>query len=276
MRGDKSVIYTPDILIKTRKALNYSTDLLLKDINEITFDVDINVLGRFWSQYKMGISLTYNAAAYGMSLRLVRPYGPNDTIINTLYHSWIDQLNKVSMKMDNSVLANRIEYATGLELDTRWGLVLDLPRMTSEQDDNYRKRLQAATKILTGCGTKANCEEILSFLVDEPDSARIEQGEPGNVRIYWDTDSACRRGKELSTLVNLLIPKMLAAGIEYTIYHPFKDYEMGMFLLGSGFSHYNTDLLLRKLNLDCSWTMRTRVVLKQLLDYQIDLLILKI
>jgi len=44
MRGDKSVIYTPDILIKTRKALNYSTDLLLKDINEITFDVDINVL----------------------------------------------------------------------------------------------------------------------------------------------------------------------------------------------------------------------------------------
>jgi len=67
-------------------------------------------------------------------------------VINTLYHSWIDQLNKVSMRMDNMVLANRVEYATGLELDNRWGKVLDLPRLLDETDSNYRKRLQADYK----------------------------------------------------------------------------------------------------------------------------------
>jgi hypothetical protein len=276
MRAANAAIYTPDIVIKKVQALGYDTSMLLKQIYETSFDIDSRLLGRFWAQYKMGISLTYNAAAYGMTLRLVRPYGPNDTVINTLYHSWIDQLNKVSMRMDNMVLANRIEYARNVELDNRWGKVLDLPRLIDESDDHYRKRLQAATKILTGCGTKANCEEILSFLVDHPDSANIVQGKPGKVRIYWNTDEACRRGKELDDLVNRLVPKMLAAGIEYTIYHPFIDYQMGMALIGPIYAHYDMDMLLKKLNLDSSWTMRTRIVLQQASDYEMDLLLKKI
>jgi len=276
MRAANAAIYTPDIVIKKVQALGYDTSVLLKQVYETSFDIDSTLLGRFWAQYKMGISLTYNAAAYGMTLRLVRPYGPNDTVINTLYHSWIDQLNKVSMRMDNMVLANRIEYARNVELDNRWGKVLDLPRLIDESDDHYRKRLQAATKILTGCGTKANCEEVLSFLVDHPDSANIVQGKPGKVRIYWTTDEACRRGKELDDLVNRLVPKMLAAGIEYTIYHPFIDYQMGLALIGPIFAHYDMDMLLKKLNLDSSWTMRTRIVLQQASDYEMDLLQKKI
>lgn len=276
MRAANAAIYTPDIVIKKVQALDYDTSLLLKQVYETSFDIDSTLLGRFWAQYKMGISLTYNAAAYGMTLRLVRPYGPNDTVINTLYHSWIDQLNKVSMRMDNMVLANRIEYARNVELDNRWGKVLDLPRLIDESDDHYRKRLQAATKILTGCGTKANCEEILSFLVDHPNSANIVQGKPGKVRIYWTTDEACRRGKELDDLVNRLVPKMLAAGIEYTIYHPFIDYQMGMALIGPIYAHYDMDMLLKKLNLDSSWTMRTRIVLQRASDYEMDLLQKKI
>ncbi len=273
MRASNSAIYTPDIIMKKVQTLGYNASLLLKEVNETSFDMDTRLLGRFWAQYKMGINLTYNAAGYSMGLRLVRPYGPTDTVINTLYHSWIDQLNKVSMKMDNMVLANRIEYAIDQELDNRWGKVLDLPRMLDETDTHYRKRLQAATKILTGCGTKASCEDILSFLVDQPDTARIEQGEPGKIRIYWDTDEACRKGKELDSLISMLMPKMLAAGVEYTIYHPFIDYHMGMSIIGPAFAHYNMDLLLKKLNLDCSWTMRTRIVLQQNLDLQMDLLL---
>ncbi len=276
MRAANAAIYTPDIVIKKVQALGYDTSMLLKQVYETSFDIDSKLLGRFWAQYKMGISLTYSAAAYGMTLRLVRPYGPNDTVINTLYHSWIDQLNKVSMRMDNMVLANRIEYARNVELNNRWGKVLDLPRLIDESDDHYRKRLQAATKILTGCGTKANCEEVLSFLVDHPDSANIVQGKPGKVRIYWTTDEACRRGKELDDLVNRLVPKMLAAGIEYTIYHPFIDYQMGMALIGPIYAHYEMDMLLKKLNLDSSWTMRTRIVLQQASDYEMDLLQKKI
>lgn len=276
MRAANAAIYTPDIVIKKVQALGYDTSVLLKQVCETSYDIDSKLLGRFWAQYKIGISLTYNAAAYGMTLRLVRPYGPNDTVINTLYHSWIDQLNKVSMRMDNMVLANRIEYARNVELDNRWGKVLDLPRLINESDDHYRKRLQAATKILTGCGTKANCEEVLSFLVDHPDSANIVQDKPGKVRIYWTTDEACRRGKELDDLVSRLVPKMLAAGIEYTIYHPFIDYQTGMALIGPIYAHYEMDMLLKRLNLDSSWTMRTRIVLQQASDYEMDLLQKKI
>lgn len=272
-RSSHSAIYTPDIIVKKPQTLDYDASLLLKKIDETSFDINTRLLGRFWSQYKIGINLTYNAAGYGMALRLVKPYGPNDTVINTLYHSWIDQLNQVSMRMDSMVLANRVEYATGLELDNRWGKILDLPRLLDEGDTQYRKRLQAATKILTGCGTKPNCEEVLSFLVDHPDSANIVQDKPGKIRIYWKTDEACRRGKELEDLINRILPKMVAGGVQYTVYHPFTDYQMGLYVIGPIFAHYNMDLLLQKQGLDLSWTMRTRLVLQQTLDYETDLLL---
>lgn len=275
MRAANAAIYTPDIIIKKVQELSYDTNMLLKQVNEISHDIDARLLGRFWAQYQMGISLIYNAAGYGMTMRLVRPYGPGDTVINTLYHSWIDQLNKVSMKMDSMVLANRIDYARELELDNRWGKVLDLPRMIDETDDHYRKRLQAATKILTGCGTKANCEEVLSFLVDYPDSANIVQDEPGKVRIYWTTDEACRKAKELESLINRVLPKMVAGGVQYTVYHPFIDYQMGISLIGPIYAHYDMGMLLQKQNLDHSWTMWTTLVLQQSLTHDMDLILKK-
>ena len=275
MRAVSTAIYTPDIVIRKVQELGYDAGFLLKDVNETTFDIDARLLGRFWSQYTMGLSLIYNAAGYSIGMRLVKPYGPNDTVINTLYHSWIDQLNKISMKMDNMVLANRVEYATGLELDNRWGKILDLPRLLDETDTNYRKRLQAATKILTGCGTKANCEEVLSFLVDIPDSASIVQDAPGKIRIYWTTDEACRKAKELESLINRVLPKMVAGGVQYTVYHPFIDYQMGMSLIGPIYAHYDMGMLLQKQNLDHSWTMRTTVVLQQSLTHDMDLILKK-
>jgi hypothetical protein len=129
-------------------------------------------------------------------------------------------------------LLGKIEYSSNTDLDNIWGKVYEQPRLASESDDDYKKRLQVYIKQLTGCGTKANCEQIISTLVERPNACRIDTYWPAFARIYITDALASSRARTRATLISYIIPKMLASGVDWQFYNNFYELDAYIALLG--------------------------------------------
>jgi hypothetical protein len=276
VKGTGVAIYTPDMLLKKIMDLTYQANMILAKPFDEEILMSLLLKKVKTCSYTMDLRLPKNSVTYGASLRVIKPYGPTDTVINTLYHSWVDQFDKIDQKLQLLQIANRIDWAESSALDDRWGTLMDLPRMTGESDESYRKRLSAYVQVLTGCGTKANVESILDFLVDEVGVSRVVQGPPGKIRVYFDSDTAVRTAKEREALINNLMPKMIATGIEYQVYYPFLDYHASMLLKGPKDKTYGADMLLSKADVDFYYYMRLILVSPGDAEYEADMLLRKL
>ncbi|MCX8208001.1 MAG: hypothetical protein N3G75_09295, partial [Methanothrix sp.] len=133
--------------------------------------------------------------SYSAGIRIVNPNiisPPNVTVIDTLLKSYIDQLDKVQRLLQLMHLRHRLDLASDNDLDEVWGRAFLLERYSDEPDDVYRKRIQLHILTILASGTKPGCEEVLSYLVDDPGSVRVESEWPATVRVHFDSDKAVR------------------------------------------------------------------------------------
>jgi hypothetical protein len=127
----------------------------------------------------------------------------------------------------------KIEFASSTNLDSIWGRVYERPRKANESDPNYMKRLQIYVNEMTCCGTKANCESIISSIVGLPNSCRIDPYWPAHCRVYITDYRAAQKARDRIDLINAIIPEILALGTTYEFFNNFYDLPAYMGLLGT-------------------------------------------
>ena len=153
----------------------------------------------------------------------------------------------------------QIEYATGDDLDSIWGEVYELPRRTAETDDSYRDRLKNYTNTLIGCGTKANCQAIVDHVTGYVGSCEMTSYYPANVRIEFNDDMAARAAYEKSSLLNLMIPQMLAGGVTYDLLFQYTDLLMTTRMFGPSEEQYWMRAWITQNNKNLIYLMRMAV-----------------
>lgn len=156
---------------------------------------------------------------------------PSASVLNALVWSWAETFDAVWRKMDTMSTALKIDYADGTYLDDAWGQIYDLPRIYQEDDTNYRHRLKTRTLTLTSSGTVANCEAIIDSIIGE-ESTEVNSQYPASVNIRFNTISAMKEARSKQTLLEYLIPKMLASGVSYKMYLPYIELLMDVYING--------------------------------------------
>lgn len=134
-------------------------------------------------------------------------------------------------------LLKRIEFVTGSDLDEIWGRVYELRRRYGESDDEYRKRLQVYLLQVAGSGTKAAIEEIVSIICEFPNSCRVDTYWPGYCRIYVTNAYARQKARDRLSLINLVLPNTIAAGVDYRFYIPYADLSADTVLQGPAYTN---------------------------------------
>lgn len=168
----------------------------------------------------------------GIRARIVKPVGSVPPVMDTIYHGLAQRFDLLQQGIQAFALFNKIGYAKGSagtrnsilpSLDEVWGKIYDLPRLTGETDDNYRMRLQTYVKVLTGCGTIPNCQEVLDFLIGFPGATRITSLWPARALIDFLDVQAMRAARSRISLLNSVLPGMFAAGVDYELLLPYLD-----------------------------------------------------
>lgn len=77
-----------------------------------------------------------------------------DSRIRAVVKSFTDELALYDVQMDNANDMVGIITTNGLDLDDKWGKILDIPRMPGEDDSIYRNRMMTSVNNLSG-GTKS-------------------------------------------------------------------------------------------------------------------------
>ncbi|MDM7913151.1 MAG: hypothetical protein QUS09_08650 [Methanotrichaceae archaeon] len=179
------------------------------------------------SPYVSGTELTSYIKA-----RIVKPVGSVPPVMDTIYHGLARRFDYLQQGIQAFALFNKISYAKGSSetensilpsLDNVWGKLYDLPRLTGESDDDYRMRLQTYVKVLTGCGTIPNCQEVLDFLIGFPGATRITSLWPARALIDFTDVQAMRVVRSRISLINSVLPGMFAAGVNYELLLPYHD-----------------------------------------------------
>jgi len=163
--------------------------------------------------------------------------------------------------MEKMRLFRRIEFAVGSDLDDVWGEIYERRRLYGESDADYRKRLQIYLLQIAGSGTKAAVEEIISIICECPDSCRIDTYWPGYCRIYITKDQARANARARRSLIDLILPDTLAAGIDYRFYIPYIDLSADILLHGPDHNYLTADVALEgavKSEVDASIVLGSR------------------
>ncbi len=188
------------------------------------------------SQYREGTELRI-----GIRARIVKPVGSVPPVIDTIYTGLAERFDFLQQGIQAFALFNKITYAKSEaetensilpSLDGVWGKLYNLPRLTGESDDHYRMRLQTYVKVLTGCGTIPNCQEVLDFLVGYPGSTRILPIWPARAIIDFNDVDAMRSARSRLSLLNSVLPGMFAAGVDYEMRLPYIDSAVCAYIQG--------------------------------------------
>jgi hypothetical protein len=165
----------------------------------------------------------------GIRARIVKPVQDIPPVMDTLAVGLAQRVDWLQQGIQAFSLFNKIEYATGESdgflpsLDDVWGRLYDLPRLTGEDDYDYRARLQTYVKVLTGSGTVPNCEAILSYLIGIPGGVTISSIWPARALIGFKDVDAMRQARARRTLLDSVLPGMFAAGVDYELIIPYID-----------------------------------------------------
>jgi len=232
-----------------------SADVALSKKMDNTYSADIAFIKYTLHRYSASIRLVAPSARYGASIRLVHPKLGDIPVLDSIFKSYVTQIDLVKRHNFLMYLSNNIDYAVGEELDRKWGAVYPLPRYTGESDDAYRKRLKAYSSIQTGSGSKSTCERVLDIIAGEIGSSRVETHDPGSVRIHWNTPEAVRIVRQNMDIINDVVPRMLAAGINWDMVFEFADYFMRVCMRIERNYEWNSDMMLAKFDNICEYPL---------------------
>ncbi len=177
--------------------------------------------------------------AVGVTARVVKPVYAIPPVIDSIAYGLAKRFDLLQSGIQSFALLNKIQYATGQRdgfrpsLDDVWGRLYDLPRLTGESDDDYRKRLQTYVGVLTGSGTAPNTEAVINILTGVT-GARVTSIWPCRVRLDFLTVEAMRAAKNNRTLIESVMPGMFAAGVDYSLIISFLDHYVAAYVKGDG------------------------------------------
>lgn len=275
-KASGSEFITADAVLKKARNAELLTGTPLAARFTKTDPVDMVLVNPAWRAWMSSMKLILTTASLSASLRLIQPRQTTMPVLDSILKAWTSQLDRIQMRISMMDLSNKLDYATGSEIDLKWGAVCDLPRFADESDEGYRRRIKTYTAIQTGSGTKGVCESILDKITDEPGTSRVETHEPGKVRIYFTSADAMRSANDHLDLVNYTVPKMFAAGIEWSLYITLADYLMNLHLAGESWAEYLYDVLVQRPDALYEYYMRPQLRLQKLKEMPTDLLAEKI
>lgn len=171
-------------------------------------------------------------------------------IITPQYLAWANQFSYVVDLYYKMNLMRRIEFAGNPDtipndLDNIWGKIYEQRRLYGETDEIYRRRLQVYLLQIAGSGTKAAIEEIISIICECPNSCRVDTYWPGLCRIYITNAHARQKARARMDLINFVLPKTLAAGVNYIFYNPYIDLSATINLAGPAYTSLTATELLQ-------------------------------
>lgn len=153
-------------------------------------------------------------------------------VIDTWYNALAHRFDYLQMAIQSFGLMNKIQYAKGLDLDNIWGKIYDLPRLTGEDDDSYRSRLQTYTSVLVGCGGKSETLSVLNFLAGARSGVTLETIWPARVIISSENVDILRNIKRRMVSFQEVLPKLFAAGVTWEIQLSYLDYNTVAYIAG--------------------------------------------
>lgn len=168
--------------------------------------------------YRTGELLLYTVA------RVIKPISESPLVFDSLIVGLAQRFNWLQQGIQTFGLANKIEYATGSDLDDQWGRVYNLPRLAGESDSDYRIRLQTYVSVLVGSGTVPNLLPILNFVVGLKTGVVLQTRWPAQVVITGDDLETLQTISQRRSLLESILPGMFAAGVDYSIVLPFAEF----------------------------------------------------
>lgn len=255
--------YSLDILIKNAAgATTYGGTLYVKKTQTKTVGIDLAAMKRVIASYTMTAYLKHTITRYQMGIRMVlapEARGPTDTVINTLLWSYGETIDAAWRTIDTIGNGMTLGYATNQDLDSNWGEAYRLKRRTGQSDDSYRSTLQNYVEVLTGCGTKPICERVIKRIIGN-DDVSLTPVWPSTVIITFDTETGMRAARQNQDLLEDMIPRMLAAGVQWNLLIPLLDYEMDIRLLGAVENRYQLKIALGQKDVTASYPCRMLIV----------------
>lgn len=187
--------------------------------------------------YSSSTSHQIRSLEVGVTARIVKPVYAIPPVIDSIAYGLAKRFDLLQQGIQSFALFNKIQYATGQSdglrpsLDDVWGRLYDLPRLTGESDDDYRKRLQTYVKVLTGSGTVPNTEDVIDILIGVT-GARVTSIWPGRAHLDFETIEAMRAARTNKALLDSVMPGMFAAGVDYDLIIPLLDHYVAAYVKG--------------------------------------------
>jgi hypothetical protein len=253
---------------------NRQSDTLLKKSVNLAWDMGYAIANSYnYKTFRMDTGLKDTLRAIDMSMTLAPCFEltvPSTSVLNALVWSWAEALDSVWRQMDTMATALKIDSADSTYLDDAWGQIYDMPRIYQETDTDYRDRLKTRTLVLTSSGTKSNCETIIDSIIGET-STNVTPRYPASVDITFDTVSAMRSAFAKKTVLDMLIPQMLASGITYNMFLPYVDYYIDCYMKGPLTLPYNAYCAIAQWDNDKAFDFDLINVLQDTLLYDFDI-----
>jgi hypothetical protein len=226
-----------------------NVNLSTKHSNFLGYNYDLLIAKEKYFGYSLDALLVFTSQEFAVSMRLLNSWLPQgEPVLDAIMKGWIDQIQKVDDKIQVMYLNSSLDYAIGMDLDTKWGEIYDIPRFSNESDDVYRQRIKTYTTMQTGSGTKKTIESILDIVTGEAGSSRVETHFPGQIKVFFDTSTALHTAYNHKILVEYLIQQALAVGVCYDVYYSFYDFPVTVNCKGPLESSWLMDFVTHLLN----------------------------
>ena len=213
--------YGVNLLLAIRPAFDYTIDSMLMKVSKLGIPISL-YLKNDVARYEMNILISSNPAN-----RI-----PSESVINTLFWTYGDMFDSIWRKMDTMTSEAIISRAYGSQLDDFWGTIYELPRRTGYTDEQYRQYLSSYNDVLRGCGTIPNCKIIIDRIIGIDGETNIETRWPCNIKITFASDAGMRAAIKNKSVIDSMIPRMIASGISSDLLIPLIDYDMDIRTLG--------------------------------------------
>lgn len=121
--------------MNTRMTLTFGQDHGLRTDVMVMRSTSHNLSTRFKTRrfvaHMAAVTLKSYATPYEFTTRLIRTAIEPPPVIDTLYRSFIEQLNWTYQQLQKLDVARDIDANVGSDLDEKWGRVYDIPRLTA-------------------------------------------------------------------------------------------------------------------------------------------------
>ncbi len=212
----------------------YTHDAKITLRGEPTYDMEGTLLRTYTSGIGASLDLAILTDYINMSMRLIRLWEPQGApVLDSIMKAWVDQIDGIDQETQIMYLNNNLDFAAGSDLDDKWGDIYELPRLASETDDHYRKRIKAYVTMQTGSGTKATLESVIDTIIHIYGDSEVTTRRPGYIDVHFTTGEALHAAYSNLSLLNYVLPSAVAAGISYTLYITYTDYTMDLMSKGT-------------------------------------------